>query len=149
MKSEPHTTVPQFLALCAAGDPEADAMVAPLVGWEPITEANATMETRNLVGRGYWTRGTVIATRDLPPYATAGPEHPERWRLWGEMWEALHADERAGVITFHATHPVHPRWCVALWIRERGHTSIKAPTPNAALAAALGLANNHLKEDEP
>ena len=23
--SEPHTTVPQFLALCAAGDPEADA----------------------------------------------------------------------------------------------------------------------------
>jgi len=137
-------TVFTFLSLAAAGDPEANELVAPLVGWEHVTAGDCPgwerVETREYLDGS--SERVRVNREEPPPYATAGPADPERWALWGEMLEAYQRAEGL------------PSWLVALewWIGDAHSIWIsdlerQLPTPNAALAAALGLALDQLTED--
>ena len=126
-------TVPEFLKLCAAGDARCDAMVMPFVGW---TWGYAPMWTpgTTLAFESWYRRGWSDARAEPLPYATAGAEHPDRWRLWGEMLETLaeliHGGDRPRAL-LAAAHSVQ-RWRCAR---------------NAALAAALLLAAGILEDE--
>ena len=162
MSSEPLTTVAEFLAACAAGDrelrAEADAMVCDVV----LEQRTHTYEEWGLAGRklrscpGWLAPDGLTTPREAPvPYATAGPDHPERWRLWGEMWEALLARLPRGSVTLGWNYGYgylvdwHAYDGRSVRVPEGwGPAYDGRPTPNAALAASLLLALDKLKETD-
>lgn len=124
---ERQMTVPAYLALVRKGARKADELVMPLVGWE-WREQNPHHWPRG------WYRDTApYSIPKVLPYATAGPDHPERWKLWGEMVDALAA--------------IRDMWQAVRWV-ARVIKKYGADTPNAAAAVALLLAHGKLKEDE-
>ena len=156
--SEPLTTVATFLEACASDDPErraaANAMVCDLI----LEARTHTDEEWSLTGRrvkscpGWLAPDGLTTPRDAPvPYATAGPGDPDRWRLFGEVWDALEA--ACDYCSIEVGDDELPRYAV-LWRIGAGfgsgdrYGSPAAPTPNAALAASLLLALDKLKETD-
>lgn len=118
-------TVPEFLALVAAGDRKADEMVCDVM---LVPDG----------GRGWGHPSGRMIPRGTPfPYATAGADHPERWTLFGEMVDALAAT---------ITEP--RRWQLAVALRRIESLLLDGIPLNAAAAVALLLAHGILKEDE-
>ena len=146
-------TVSAFLSLCAAGDPEADALVAnwldPKGHWHIYRCAGSPID-------GEWMHysGTTRFNHGPPPYATAGPADPDYGRL---LWEVLSAllDTAPGRFTLQKQHRANrwredgePHWWLVFYIAG-GVVKVgpRAAHPLLALAAALGLALNQLTED--
>ena len=145
-------TVAEFLALVAAGAREANEMVMPLVGWERSTHRVQVgfhaMDESAYEERPCWRRGDELVAHALP-YATAGPDHPERWKLWGEMWEALPRGENVVGWSLGQFKDGSPFLVNGYF---EGRADLTGPvgaanTPNTAAAVALLLAKGLLKED--
>ena len=160
--SEPLTTVAKFLEACASDDPrrrdEANAMVARALGTR-----ERTLECECHKGLHQWENHPA---RDYEqwfqhplPYATAVPGDPDQGNLWWEMWLAL---PREGEGWYYALRELAPCPDFAFRVRpfqidglcpaKNVNFSCGTPpfgdTPNAALAAALLLALDQLKETE-
>lgn len=123
----PEMTVPEFLKLVAAGDREADEIVAPLVGWRHTAGSFRGDRYR-------WRRGALMSEGPLP-YATAAADHPDRGRYFIEMVEALAA--KIPKLTVG-----HALGLVAAIMSEQGVSA------NAAAAAALLFTTEPIKEDD-
>ena len=106
-------TVAEFLALVAKGDRKADEMV--LCELYPL----------GIV------REHAIHHGDVPPYATAGPDHPDQGNLWWEMFRAYAVKSR---LSFRAAMAELAQLWWDMW--KPGCL----PSPNAAAAVALLLA---------
>ena len=119
-------TVTAYLRLVAAGAREADEMVMPLVGWRRLHP-----------GKEWWQPPDETAPVQLllPPYATAGADHPDRWRHFGEMVEAICGQWGYG-------------WVDALDYVASMSVVADPVSPNAAAAVALLLAAKVIKEDD-
>ena len=140
--SEPLTTVAQFLEACAAGNLRVNAIVCAVMDED---ESLATCDD--------------IYLQYLPPYATAVPGDPDQGNLWWEMWLAL---PREGEGWYYALRELAPcpdfafrvrpfqidGFCPAKNVNFSCGTPPFGDTPNAALAAALLLALDKLKETD-
>ncbi len=117
-------TSSEYIALATAEPPddECDIMVAELIPSEEL-----------------W--------NDPPPYATCRADHPDRWALFGEVWDALAA--KVDYLSIEVGDDEEPKYGI-LWRRGEGWSSganLAADTMNLTACTALLLAANVLKED--